>query len=353
MRIGIIGTIWYNTPPKGYGGTEEVVYNLVNGLAERGHEVSLFGPSTANTRAKLYPTVDKPLREKGVDWENVSYTLYHLTEAFDRESEFDILHMHLNKAQDYLALPLAFRSKVPVVFTFHFKLPTPDYKPDRYRLLQKYRKLPFISISNSQRGGRDWNFTATVYNGLNIDDFPFCEKAEDYFVWIGKVNPAKGTKEAIMAAKKAGVKLYLMGVVDTGVPELLSYYQEEVKPLVDNKNIIWVGEVGIKEKAKILGGAKAFLNPIAWEEPFGLVMTQSQAVGTPVISFNRGSAPELIINGKTGFLVNDLGEMADKIARVDSLSRFSCRKNVEEHFTIEKMVSGYEGAYRDLINKFQ
>lgn len=349
MKVAVVGSLWLDTPPKGYGGTEEVIGNIVNGLVDKGHDVTFFGPKTSTVKSKIFTTVGKPLREQNVEWTNVTYILYHLTEVFDHASEFDVIHMHLNKSQDYFSLPLAKCSKTPVVFTFHFMLPNLSYNVDRYRILEKYKSLPFTSISNSQRAGLPWNFVATVYNGIEVSKFPFQEKTEDYFVWLGKVNPVKGTREAIVAAKRAGVKLYVLGAIDLGVPKLLEYYNEAVKPLIDNKNIVWVGEVNMEEKARILGKAKAFLNPIQWEEPFGLVMTESQAVGTPVISFKRGAAPELIIDGKTGFLVETVDEMVAKMKDVDSLSRADCRKNVEEKFSVEKMIEGYENVYKKVI----
>ncbi|OGH37827.1 MAG: hypothetical protein A3B44_01120 [Candidatus Levybacteria bacterium RIFCSPLOWO2_01_FULL_38_21] len=353
MKVGIIGPIWLAIPPHGYGGTEDVVYNLVNGLFDRGNDVTLFGSKTSKVKAKVIPTVDKPLRDKKVEWTNVSYIIHHITEAFDRASDFDILHMHLNKSQDYIALPLAKNLKTPVLFTIHFKVPSPSYKEDRYLVLTKYKNLPFTSISNSQRDNTPLNFIATVYNCLDIKNYPFSLRHDDYFVWLGKVNPVKGTKEAILAAKKARVKLYVMGAVDPGVPAMLSYYEEEVRPLLDEKQIIWKGEVSIEEKAKILGGARGLLNPILWEEPFGLVMAEAMACGTPVISFNRGAAPEIITDGKTGFLVNTLDEMVDKMGKIDQIQREECRKSASEKFTIQKMVEGYEKAYKMTIDGWE
>lgn len=353
MKIGIVGTVWLNIPPKGYGGTEAVLSHLSNGLVERGHDVTLFGPKTAKVKAHVLGTVDVALREQNVDWTNVGYTLLHMTEAFDRASYFDILHVHLNKSQDYVALPLALYSKTPVLFTFHFKLPTPVVNKERYAILHKYSKLPFTSISNTQREGIDLNFIATVYNSLDIAQFPFSKETEDYFVWLGKVDPKKGTKEAILAAKRAGVRLKVLGAVEHGVPHFLAYYEKEVKPLIDGKQITWVGEVGVREKARILGGAKALINPILWEEPFGLVMIEAQAVGTPVISFRRGAAREVIIDGKTGFLVDTFDEMVKKIRDIESIDRSECRRNVEERFTIPRMIDGYENAYNIVIKNWK
>ncbi len=346
MKIGMVGSIWLNTPPKAYGGTEDVIYNLVNGLSERGHDVTFFGPKTANVNATVAPTVDTPLRDQGLEWTNVGYTITHITEAFDRAEKFDVLHVHLNKVQDYIALPLSLYSKTPVLFTLHFKLPTLVDKKDRYEVLAKYSELPFTSISNSQRKPIKLNYISTIYNAIDLNRFPYSDIKGTYLTWLGKVNPNKGTKEAILAAKKAKMKIYVMGTVDTGVPEMLSYYNNEVKPLLDDKEAVWLGEVSHNEKTSILSGAKAFLNPILWEEPFGLVMAEAQAVGTPVISFRRGSAPEVIVDGKTGYLVNTFDEMVEKIPEAEYIDRAECRKNVEERFTIEKMVEGYTHAYQ-------
>lgn len=351
MKIGIVGSIWLNTPPKGYGGTEDVVYNLVNGLTDNGHDVTLFGPATAKVKAKVFPTVSLPLRENNIEWTNCGYTLLHITRAFDYASQFDILHVHLNKIQDYLALALAVYSKTPVLFTLHFRLPHEKEKArqDRYLLLNKYAALPFTSISNAQRKPINLNYIRTIYNALDLKRFPFSERKGTYLVWLGKVNPLKGTKDAILAARKAGIKIYVMGTIDRGIPEMLTYYEHEVKPLMRSKEVVWLGEVSHNEKTSILSGAKAFLNPIHWEEPFGLVMAEAQAVGTPVISYNRGAAPEVIHSGKSGFLVKSFDEMVNMIPKVDHLNRRDCRDNVESQFTIEKMIEGYEGAYEDTI----
>lgn len=349
MKIGVIGTIWLNTPPTTYGGTEEVVDNLVNTLVDIGHDVTLFAPKTAKTKAKLFPTVDKPLYEQHIPWTNISQTLFHITEAFDHAGEFDILHVHLNLVQDYIALPLAALSPTPVLFTFHFLLPQEQTQPDRLQLLLKYKHLPFISISDSQRAGLPLNFVATVYNGISIDNYPFSSTSDDYFVWLGKVNPLKGTKQAIEVAKKAGVKLYVLGAVDKEDKDKLYYYEHEIKPLIDGKQIIWVGSVSIEEKAKFLGKAKALLNPIQWKEPFGLVMSESLAVGTPVIANAKGAATEIIQDGKTGFLVETEEEMVEKIKEVGKLNRNACRKRVEDYFSAEKMTEGYLAAYKKTV----
>ena len=352
MKVGVIGTLWLNTPPTEYGGTEVVVANLVDGLVNDGHDVTFFGPATAKIKGKIIPTIDKPLREFNVSWNNSAYTIYHITEAFDRFADFDILHMHLNKSQDYISLPLSLYSQTPVIFTTHFKLPAAAQQPGRNKVLTKYKQLPYTSISNSQRSDLGLNFIATVYNSLHLEDYQFNANPSDYFAWLGKINPVKGTKEAIIAAKMANVKLMVIGAIDTGVPEYMNYLNQEIVPLVDNKQIILKTNVNLQEKATLLAGAKALLNPIIWEEPFGLVMAEAMATGTPVIAFRRGAAPELIIDGKTGFLVDTIDQMVEKIKQIDSIDRAACRKNVEERFTVDKMVKGYENAYQLVIQNW-
>ncbi|MDE2025062.1 MAG: glycosyltransferase family 4 protein [Patescibacteria group bacterium] len=352
MKIGILGTIWLDIPPHDYGGTEQVIYNLVNGLSSRGHDVTLFGPQTAKIKGNLFPTVKFPLRELNIPWTDILYHLYHISEAFDHIREFDILHVHLNRIQDYITLPLASLSPVPVLFTFHGLLPTKRDKPDEYHMLTKYRYLPFTSISDSQRANLPLNFIDTVYNSVNIKDYPFCKKSDDYLVWLGKVNPRKGTKEAIEIAQKANMPIHLMGKVDKDEPSTWTYYKNEVKPLLELPNVTWEENVPLEKKAKILGNAKAFINPLQWNEPFGLVMIEAQSTGTPVIVLNRGSAAEVVENGTTGFVVETLDEMVAKIAEIDTINRTTCRRFVTDKFSIQHMIIGYEHAYQKTIQSW-
>ncbi len=348
MRIAIAGTLWLNTPPQNYGGTEEVIYNLVQGLVKKGHEVTFFGPATANMNAKIIPTIPTPLREQYVPWENNTYTLFHFTEVFDRAHDFDIVHVHLNKAQDYVSLPFSVYRNTPTLFTPHFRIPDALYKPDRYKVLQKYRHLPYSSISESQQK-KDYNFITNVYNSVDLAKYSFSPQTESYFVWLGKITSFKGTKEAILAAKKAKKQLYILGVIEHGVEENLQYYEKEISPHIDGKQIIFKESVGMPEKAKLLGKAKALLNPIQWDEPFGLVMIEAQATGTPVIAYKRGAAPEVVQDKKTGFLVESVDEMVEAIEKIDTIRRKDCRKFIKDNFSVEKMVEGYERAYQDVL----
>lgn len=348
MKIGIVGTIWLNTPPQNYGGTEEVVYNLVNGLVDKGHDVTFFGPATANVKAKIIPTVAVPLREEGVSWKNFTYTLSHMIEAFNRAEEFDILHVHVNKSQDLVSFPFSVYKNTPTLFTLHFPLPNPSMRPEKYKLLTDYKALPFTSISDTQQQ-EALNFITTVHNGIDLSSYPFQAQPDEYFAWLGKITPLKGTKEAILAAKKAQVKLMVMGVIERGIEQNLRYYKEEVAPLIDNKQIVFYEGVGLPEKAILLGKAIALLNPINWPEPFGLVMIEAQATGTPVIAFQKGAAAEVIADSKTGFLVHSVDEMVGAMRQIDQLKRSDCRQFIAEHFSVETMVEGYEKAYQTVL----
>lgn len=352
MKIGVIGTVWLNIPPVGYGGTEQVIYNIVTTLAKQGHDVTLFAPSTAKVPTRVIPTLDRPLRDLNISWENISYPLSHLTQVYEFQEKFDILHMHLNKNQDYIALPFSLYRNIPTLFTLHFRIPDAIYKSDRYMLLHKYRALPFSSISTSQQAPDKLNYVANVYNSLDIADYPFNPTPDDYFVWLGKMIPIKGPKEAILAAKKAGVKLIVMGAIEPGVTQAVSYFEEEILPLIDEKQIILKENVSLPEKAHILGHAKAMLNPILWDEPFGLVMIESQATGTPVISFNRGAAPEVIQDGVTGFLVNTVDEIVEKMKLVHKIDRLKCRDWVAQKFSNDTMAKEYLNAYQKVISNW-
>lgn len=354
LRIAQIGPLWENIPPEKYGGTEWIVHSVTEGLIKKGHDVTLFACGTSTTSAKLVSVYPRPLIQDGITWTNIMYPLLNLTEAFDRHAEFDILHVHLNKSSDFMALPLAKEIKDKVIFTLHFPYPLSrpenDKRPDQHLVLQKYKDMHFVSISNSQRrGGENLNWAGTVYNGIEIEDFTFNPDPQDYFLWLGKINPDKGTKNAILAAKKAGIKLLVAGAIDSFDSADYKYYLNEVKPLFDDKQIIYVGEANLQEKNKLYREAKGFLNPIQWNEPFGLVMAESMATGTPVIAFRQGAAPEIIVDGENGYIVDTIDEMVEKIPQIGQIDRKKCRERILNNFTAEKMVDGYENVYNTIL----
>jgi glycosyltransferase involved in cell wall biosynthesis len=352
MKIAQVAPLWENIPPDKYGGTERIVYYLTEELVTRGHDVTLFASGTCKTAAKLSSVCPRPLFQDNIAWTNIMYPMLNITEAFDRIDEFDIVHIHLNKSSDYIALPLAKEHSKKVVFTLHFTYPTNQNHQDRHQVLQKYRDLQYISISNSQRrGGENLNWIGTVYNGVDVSMFKYNENPKDYFFWLGKFNPDKGVKEAILAAKMANVKLVISGKVDHLEKEDFDYYQNEVLPLVDNEQIVMAEELNDQQKNEAYGNAIGFLNPIKWNEPFGLVMAESMATGTPVISFKNGAAPEIIEDGVSGYLVDNIEHMAEKISQISKISRLATRKRIEDKFTIQKMAQGYVDIYENIFNK--
>jgi glycosyltransferase involved in cell wall biosynthesis len=352
MRIAEVHDLWFRMPVKKYGGSERVLHPLVEKMVSRGHDVTLYAAEGTETSAKLVSVYPGAMYEDGIARSNMIYPLLNICEAIDRENEYDIIHVHLNLNYEYVSLPLAKPIKDKVVFTMHFAAPILKGYPDRDVVLRKYKDLNYISISNAQRKGMEYlNWVATVYNGIDTNEVTFNPTPKDYFMWIGKFNPDKGSKYAVEAAKKAGVKLLIAGAIDNLDGIDYKYYHEEVKPLIDNKQIVYIGEVGGEEKNKLINEAKAFLNPIQWNEPFGLVMAESMAGGTPVISFNNGAAPELVKDGETGFIVNSVDEMVARIKDIDRIDRKKCRERVEKNFSTDVMTDNYLKVFENLIQK--
>ncbi len=355
MKIAQVAPIWTALPPKKYGGTERIAYHLTEGLVRRGHKVTLFASADSKTSAKLIPgwkkcVIREKLRGHPVRWGNCVFPLLNMSQAFEMAKEFDIIHVHENNtclSNFFIRLV-----KTPVVITVHDDFPSPKDK-DRWAVFTKYRKNNYIAISNSHRHlakKLKLNFVATVYNGIDIDSFTFREKKGKYLAWLGRSAPNKGAKEAIIAAKKAGEELVLAGRVDVNSHVALEYFNKHIKPNLGSK-IRYIGEVNHSQKVKLLTNAKALLNPIKWEEPFGLVTIEANACGAPTIIFDRGSARETVKDGKSGFIVKDVGGMVKAIKKIDQIDRRECRKWVEDNFTTEKMVDNYEKVYRDIISK--
>lgn len=351
LRIAQISTLWETTPPPLYGGTERIVSVLTEELVRHGHKVTLFATGDSKTSGKLESVYPRALYRDGIPWTNPLYPLLHITNAFDRASEFDVIHMHLNTRQDYAALAFAKYIKTPIVITIHFILPKENdlTKQDRFLLLKKYKKNNFISISKAQQTLKFLNYAGTVYNGLDFSDFKFNPKPENCLVWLGRFCHDKGTYEAIQVAKKTGMKLVMAGKIDWANDEYKKYYEEKIKPETDGKQIVYISEVGDKEKIELLRNAKALLNPINWNEPFGLVTIEAMACGTPVIAFDNGPVREQIIEGKTGFVVKNIDEMAEAVGKIDTLDRAFCAKYANEKFSAKVMAEGYEEVYRKVI----
>ncbi len=356
LRIAQIAPLWYKIPPEKYGGIELIVYNLTEGLVKRGHKVTLFASGDSKTSARLFSVYPRYLRKDGIEWVNQKYTLLNLSEAFKREDEFDIIHSHVD-LYDLFFTPFV---KKPVVSTMHNRLMIDKvrigkqikYKgKERIDIYRHFRRHNIITISKAQKKLSDvkMNFVGTVYNGIDIRKLKYNSKGSDHFIWIGRMHKDKGVENAIKAAEKSKMKLVLAGRVKHEAEK--KYFKERIKPHIDGKKIKFEGEITVKQKAEFFGRAKALLYPIEWDEPFGLVMTEAMACGTPVIAFARGSVPEIVEDGKTGFVVKSINGIVKAMREIDKIDRKECRRLVERKFSIDKMVESYEKIYRRLISQ--
>ncbi len=358
MKIAHIAPPWIAIPPKNYGGTEIVIYNLVEEQVAQGHDVTLFAPGDAKTSAKLVSFFPQSLIDSGVPWAAHLKAYYHLQKSLAHAGEFDIVHTHLSSSADLYLFPLTASLTTPHVMTLHSRFPF-DHLPDgwsgdadRYYVEEWGAKVPLVAISERAREEVPFklNFVGVVHHGLPMNKFkPVPGERGDHFVWLGRVVPDKGVHLAIEAAKRAGVPLILAGTVDRHSEESIHYYQKVIEPLVDGKQIQYIGPVNMQQKIDLMSGARGFLNPIVWEEPFGMVMIEAMALGCPVIAFARGAAPEIIVHRKTGFLVHDVDEMVKFIACIDEIDRAATRKHVERNFSVRVMAEKYEKIYRKVI----
>ena len=343
LRIAQIAPVWYSIPPKKYGGIERIISFLTEELVKRGHKVTLFAPGNSKTKAKLVSLIKEGTISSGAKWTDYWWNLLNHSVAFERASDFDIIHCHWVMMGGFFQRFV----KTPVLHTLH-NIPPP--KNQRWKVFEYYKNdLNPVFISKSERKNSPVRFKNNwvVYNGIDISQFKFNPKPKKHFIWIARICPAKGTKEAIKIAKKAKVRLLLAGQIQ---PQHKKYFQDEIEPEL-NSQIQYVGELSQKELSDFYESARACLYPINWEEPFGLIMTESMACGTPVIVFDRGSAREVVKNGKTGFVVKNIKEGIEAIKKIDQIDRKECTKHVEENFSIKKMIDGYERVYYDILRK--
>ena len=357
LKIAQVAPLWVSIPPEKYGGIERIVHYLTEELVKRGHKVTLFASGDSKTKAKLVSVYPRALKKDNIPWTDPFWNLENLSRAFQIGDQFDIIHSHL----DLWALFFQELTKTPCLHTFHNPLYTssitdPKRLPTRLKMFKVHRKTTFgCFISKSQRKLCPVKFPHNwvVYNGIDISQFKFNPKPEDYFAWIARIDPYKGIENAIMAAKKAGVKLFFAGRLDKS---RRSYFKERIKPHLGRK-IKYLGELSQKDLSDFYGNAKAVLYPIEWHEPFGLIMTEAMACGTPVIAFDRGSVPEVVKDKKTGFVVPMLDKKGRKnidgivkaIHKIDEIKREDCRKWVERKFTYQKMTDKYEEIYYKVI----
>jgi glycosyltransferase involved in cell wall biosynthesis len=337
VRIAQISPLYESVPPKLYGGTERVVSYLTEKLVEAGHEVTLFASGDSQTKAKLVPVCEKALRLDNSCLDPVAYHFILIEEVLRRQVEFDIIHSHI----DYIGFILARRTRVPVISTLHGRL---DYK-EHGMMLREFREHPLISISNAQRRPvPDVNWVGTVYHGLPLGLYRANENPEDYLAYVGRISSEKKIESAINIAMKSGMPLKIAAKVDKAD---LEYFTEVIRPLLEHPMIEFLGEVGEKDKEKLLAHAAAFLHPVDWPEPFGLAMIEAMACGTPVLGRRRGSVPEVVDHGLTGFVFEEDDEAVLHIKNhLSFFSRAECRKHFEKRFPVERMAADYERAYK-------
>lgn len=356
LKIAQIAPLWVPVPPKKYGGIERIAHYLTEGLVKRGHDVTLFASGDSKTKAKLVSVYPRSLLKDNIKWTNQEWNLENLSVAFSRAKEFDILHTHL----DIWTVFFQRMTNTPVIHTFHNPLYTEakSYKnfPERlkiYNLRKKTTNAVFISKSQRKLCPIKFPKNWICYNGMDTSLYKFNPKPEDHFIWVARIDPYKGIENAILAAKKAGVKLLLAGRLD---PFREIYFKTKIKPLL-GRQIKYVGELAQKEIVEFYGKAKGCLYPIEWEEPFGLVMTESMTCGTPVIAFNKGSVPEVVKDKKTGFVIpfkdrrgkKNIQGLVEAIKKIDEIKREDCRKWVEENFSYQRMIDCYEKIYYKLV----
>ncbi|NJN59558.1 MAG: glycosyltransferase family 4 protein [Leptolyngbyaceae cyanobacterium SL_5_9] len=341
MRIAQIAPLWERVPPPAYGGVELVVGLLTDELVRRGHEVTLFASGDSISLAKLESVHPQALRLAPNVKEYGIYEMLQVSQVYERAQEFDIIHSHMGCS----ALPFANLVKTPTIHTLHG-----IFTPDNEKMFSHAKSQPFVSISNAQREPRlNLNCVATVYNGIDPDSHQFypqpCE--EPYLAFLGRISPEKGTHLAIAIAEQAGWNLKIAGKVDVVD---VDYFEQEIKPLIDGEQIQYLGEANHFQKNTLLGNAVGVLFPITWREPFGLVMIESMAAGTPVIAMELGSTSEVIAHGKTGFLCHSVEECVEAIARLPEIDRRACREHVLAQFSVKRMVDGYEAVYRQVLS---
>jgi glycosyltransferase involved in cell wall biosynthesis len=342
MRIAQIAPLWERVPPFRYGGIELIVSLLTDELVRRGHEVTLFASGDSITDAQLKSVHEQALRLDNKIKEPGLYEQMLLSEIYQHAHHFDVIHSHVG----YTALPYSVMVKTPTVHTTHGV-----FTPDNEKIFQKFASQPYISISEAQREPRlGLNYVHTVYNGIDTTVYPFQKEPNQppYLAFVGRISPEKGPEGAIKIARAIGMPLKMAGKVD---PVDRTYFDEQIQPLIDGEQIQYLGEVSHEEKVQLLGGATVTLFPITWREPFGLVMIESMATGTPVVGMAMGSVPEVIAHGKTGFVCPTLEEMIEVVPEAMKLDRQTCRDYVVSRFSVETMVNEYERAYEMVLDQ--
>ncbi|HKM45400.1 MAG TPA: glycosyltransferase family 4 protein [Dysgonamonadaceae bacterium] len=334
MKIALLAPIAWRTPPLKYGPWEQVASNIAEGMVKKGVDVTLFATGNSQTSGKLeYISKTAYAEDNSIDpkvWECL-----HISNVMERASEFDIIHNNF----DFLPLTYSRLIKTPMITTIHGF--------SSQQIIPVYKKYNnnnhYVSISDSDRSP-ELDYIATVYNGIDPKDFTFNNNPNDYLLFFGRIHPEKGTYESIQIAKKSNRRLIISGLIQDD-----AYFEEKVKPFINNEDIIYVGNSGPIERDKLLGEASALLHPISFDEPFGLSVAEAMLCGTPVIAFKRGSMPELIKDKQTGYLVNSVEEAVNAVDDINSINRKYCNEWALSNFSLEKMVDSYYNVYKQVL----
>jgi len=334
-RIAVLSPIAWRTPPRQYGAWETVASNIAEGLVARGWDVTLFATGDSITAGRLHAVVDRGYEEdSSVDPKVAEYL--HISEAFEHADEFDLIHSHY----DFMALTYSRLVKTPVLTTIH-GFSSPQIMP----VYQKYRDGNFVSISESDRAD-GLNYLGTVYNGIDLSLYPLQESPGEDLVFLGRIHPDKGVHLAIQVSQQSGQPLVIAGIIQDQI-----YFREHVEPHLDDQQIRYIGPVDVAGKNDLFGRAKALLHLNTIPERFGLVLAEANAAGVPVVAMDLGSCREVINDGRTGFLVNNVAEAVQALHLLSKIDRLACRRNVEQRFSINTMVEGYERVYETIFQQ--
>jgi glycosyltransferase involved in cell wall biosynthesis len=337
MRIAQVAPLYESVPPRLYGGTERVVSYLTEECVRQGHDVTLFASADSVTHAKLRPACERALRLQGKRvTDPLAYHMRMLEMVAKEADHFDIVHFHI----DYLHFQLTRRLNVSALTTLHGRLDIED----AHLVYREFDDMHLVSVSNAQRRAMPWaNWVGTVYHGLPEHLYAPQERPGTYLAFLGRISPEKRVDRAIEIAKRAGMPLKIAAKVDAADRD---YFDSQIRGLLHEPLVEYVGEIGEHEKAQFLGNARALLFPVDWPEPFGLVMIEAMACGTPVIAYRQGSVPEVVDHGVTGFIVESIDEAVEAVHRITSLDRQVCRAAFVERYSVRRMYSDYFAAYQ-------
>jgi len=334
MKVAILSSIAWRTPPRKYGPWEQVASTIAEGLTEKGIEVALFATGDSITNGKLESVCERPYGEDS-RMDHKVWECMHISHLMEQADQYDIIHNHF----DFLPLTYSRLIDTPIITTIHgFSSPQiiPVYK--------KYNKTgAYISISNADRHP-ELDYMRTIYHGIDPKDFTYKEKKEDYLLYFGRIHPDKGAHAAIEIAQQAGYPIKIAGLIQDE-----NYFNKQIKPQINNDKVVYMGNAGPDMRNELLGKAKALLHPIFFEEPFGLSIVEAMMCGTPVIAFSRGSMPELIVDGATGYLVNDISEAVSAVKKLNHIEPYICREHACNHFSVERMIDNYISAYKEVL----